>query len=223
MPSKTVKRMIQTDLPNITGKVSWETEQAILLLRQELDRHVQDLHDRIDAIPPGLDLATIQQELSPTGSYPLPTASLLNTEPPQTTPTGGGVPPTPIEDGIPNFIDIVTAAHDALGIGPDSSAEDVFNFMRTVASDINNSPWQSDPAQNPSGLVCGFTDAPPAGDNVFTCLGETYRYNRVTFSNDHTFKILIDSDPGGARTPDWTSNGITAGLYRPNTVPGSPC
>lgn len=222
MPPSKTDRKIEVNLPTFTGEVKYNTEQAIYRLREALEMHVRDLHNKIDGIPPGLTLAEIQRELSPTGSYPLPSAALLNTETPPTSP-GGGDPTPPVEDGIPDFTAIVVAAHDALGIGPTSSPEEVFNFMRTVASDINNTPWQSDPALNPSGLVCGFTSAPAGGDNVFTCLGETYRYARVTFSNDHTFKILIDADPGGARTPEWADEGITAGLYRPNTVPGSPC
>lgn len=219
---KVTDRSISTDLPHFTGEVPYQTEQAILLLRSALDRHIQELHARIDNLPAPLSLSEIQQELSPTGSYPLPTAALLNTTPPPTSP-GSTAPPTPVEDGVPDFIDIVTAAHDSMGIGPDSPPELVFDFMRTVCANINASPWQSDPAQNPSGLVCGFTDAPPGGDNVYTCAGETYRYARVTFSNDHTFKLLIDADPGGARTPEWADEGITAGLYRPATSPGSPC
>jgi hypothetical protein len=58
---------------------------------------------------------------------------------------------------------------------------------------------------------------------VFTCAGQTYRYARVSFNNDHVFKILIDSDPGGARTPEWADEGIIAGLYRVATSPSSPC
>lgn len=219
---KSDQRLIQVELPTFTGEVKYQTEQAILRLREAIEFHVADLHARLDGLPPQLTLAEIQQELSPTGTYPLPTAALLNTATPPTS-SGGSTPPPPIEDGIPDFLDIVTAVHAAFGITGASTPEEVFNFMRTVASDINNTPWQSDPALNPSGLVCGFTDAPSNGDNVFTCLGETYRYARVTFSNDHTFKILIDADPGGARTPNWADEGITAGLYRPNTVPGSPC
>lgn len=221
MGSKTDRR-VQVDIPTISGEVPYQTEQAIHRLREAIEIHVRDLHARIDGLPPGLTLEEIQAQLSPTGSYPLPTAALLNTATPPTS-SGGDTPPPPIEDGIPDFVDIVTEAHDTLGIGPDSSDEAVFNFMRTVASNINSSPWQSDPTLNPSGLVCGFTSAPAGGDNVFTCLGETYRYARVTFSNQHTFKILIDADPGGARTPEWADEGLTAGLYRPNTAPGSSC
>ena len=179
---------------------------------ERLQGELRTAHARIDALPPILTMEEIQAQLGPLGQYPLPTVGLLptdaNTDPPE-------IPP--IDDGIPNYIDIVTAAHDSMGIGPASTAEEVFNFMRQVAADINAS------GTVPSGLVCGFVLAPPAGDNVFTCSGETYRYNRVAFSNGHLFKILIDSDPGGARTPDWTSNGMSPTLYAPATSPGSPC
>lgn len=221
-PSPGSNRTTATDLPIFTGEVPHQTEQAILLLRQALDDKVNELHARIDAIPPGLSLADIQRELSPTGSYPLPTAALLNTTEPPTNPDSGA-PPTPVEDGLNSpplpdeFLAIVTAAHDSMGIGPTSTDEEVFRFIQTVAQNINAT------VTLPGGLVCGLTSAPPGGDNVFTCAGETYRYARVTFSNDHTFKCLIDADPGGARTPEWADEGITAGLYRVATDPSGPC
>ena len=203
------------DLPHLTG-ASYGVEQAIYLLRDALaDAQAEndDLRARFESLPPILSLEEIQAQLGPMGSNPIPTAGLLNTTPPDT----GGEGPPPVDDGIPDYLSIVQAEHTAAGIGPTSTDQEMFDFMRSVAAAINAS------GQNPPGITCGFTDAPPAGSNVYTCAGATYRYNRVTFSNDHTFKIVIDSDPGGARTPSWDDNGITAGLYRVASAPGSPC
>lgn len=205
----------KVDLPDLTNQ-PWTLQQAILMIREQLEvglNRVAAVEDWQAAQPRILTMEEIQQQLGPLGANPLATAGLLNTTPADTNPPD--IPP--VADGIPNYLDIVTAVHDAQAIGPTSTAEEVFNFMRQVAADINAS------GQNPPGIVCGFCDAPPAGDNVFTCQGETYRYNRVCFSNGHLFKILIDSDPGGARTPTWDSNGLAPDLYRTATAPGSPC
>lgn len=207
------------DLPHITGQVPYDVERAIALLRETIEGHgrqLEALDSQFAGLPQPLTLPEIQEALSPSGAYPLPTAALLNTNPPPSTP-GSTAPPNPINDGIPNFLAIVQAAATAANITGASTDEEVFNFMRTVVQNINLS------GTVPAGLVCGFTDAPPAGSNVFTCAGLTYRYARVTFSNDHTFKILIDADPGGARTPEWSDEGITAGLYRVATSPTDPC
>lgn len=206
----------QVELPNFGKDVPYEMQRAFWQLRDQLEaglNRLTQIEDWQAAQPPILTLEEIQQQLGPLGATPLSTAGLLNTTPADTNPPD--IPP--VEDGIPNYLDIVTAVHDSMGIGPDSTAEEVFNFMRQVAADINAS------GQNPPGIVCGFADAPPVGDNVFTCSGETYRYNRVCFSNGHLFKILIDSDPGGARLPTWDNNGMAPDLYREATAPGSPC
>lgn len=210
------------DLPHFSGQVPHDVEQAILRLREAIEFNalrVSRVNDQLSAMPRPLTIEEIQARLSPTGDYPLPTAGLLNTTPPVTAPTTGGntPPPPPVDDGIPDYLSIVQADAAAAGITGASTDEEVFNFMRQVVADINAS------GMNPAGIVCGFTDAPPGGDNVFTCAGSTYRYARVTFSNDHTFKLLIDADPGGARTPEWADEGITAGLYRVATPPGDPC
>lgn len=205
----------KVDLPDLSNQ-PWSLQQAMLILREQLEVGL----NRVEAVetwratqPPILSLEEIRQQLGPMGATPLLTAGLLNTTPADTnTPE---IPP--VEDGIPDYLDIVTTVRNAMAIGPDSTAEEVFNFMRQVAADINAS------GQNPSGIVCGFADAPAVGDNVFTCQGETYRYNRVCFSNGHLFKILIDSDPGGSRLPTWDSNGLAPDLYREATTPGSPC
>lgn len=207
------------DLPHLTGKVPYEVERAIIILRDAIQAQSGDIesaHSRLDGLPTPLTLPDIQAALSPSGDYPLPTAGLLNTNEPPSVP-GDTQPIDPINDGIPDFLPIVVAAHAAYGIGPTSPAEDVFNFARTVVENINLS------GDVPPTLTCGLTDAPPTGDNIYTCQGETYRYARCTFSNDHTFKLLIDSDPGGARTPEWADEGITAGLYKPATPPDTPC
>lgn len=212
-----------TDLPHFTGQVPYAVEQAILRLREAIDQHKTDFEAYAAeqaSKPLPLTLPDIQRELSPTGSYPLPTAALLNTNTP---PSGGTPPPVPVEDGLnapplpDEFLAIVVAAHDGMGISGASTAEEVFRFIQTVAQNINAT------VTLPGGLLCGLTSAPPGGDNVFTCAGETYRYARVTFSNDHTFKCLIDADPGGARTPEWADEGLTAGLYKVATSPTDPC
>jgi hypothetical protein len=203
-------------IPHITGQVSYDVEQAIEILRRHMELlqgQFAEANEKIKAMPPPLTLAEIQKQLSPTGQYPLPTASLLNTTPPPVNPPN----PPPPDDGIPNYIAIVTADRNAAGIGPTSTPEECFRFVQQVALDINGS------GMNPPGIVCGFVSAPAAGENVFTCAGQTYRYNRVGFSNGHLFKILEDSDPGGARIPSWDDNGFQPSLYRPATPPGSPC
>lgn len=206
---------MKVDLP-VLGNQPWEVQDAFNRLREQLEltlNKVSDLEATQDAMPRPLTMEEIKAALGPMGSTPLSTAGLLNTTPPDTNPPE----PPPVEDGIPNYIDIVTAARNGMGITGASSPEEVFNFVRTVAADINAS------GQNPDGIVCGLVDAPAAGENVFTCSGETYRYNRVGFSNGHLFKILIDSDPGGSRLPTWDDNGMAPDLYRVTTPPGSPC
>lgn len=204
------------ELPHITGKVPYAVEESINILRRELElglRRIQAAEAFIAEAPPILTIEEIQEALGPLGSNPLPTAGLLNTTPADTNP-----PPAPgPDDGIPDYLSIVQAAATAYGISGASSDADVFGFIRTVAQDINAS------GTVPAGLTCGLTSAPSGGDNVYTCAGNTYRYARVTFSNDHTFKCLIDADPGGARTPEWADDGLTPGLYRPAVSPGSPC
>lgn len=223
-PSSDRKRTV-VDIPTITGQVPYGVEQAIQRIREMLQVHigrVEDLEDRFAAQPAPLTLAEIQRELSPTGSYPLPTAALLNTNTPPTSPTTEA-PPTPVDDGLANpplsdaCLAQVQAAASSLGIGPSSTDEQMFRFIQTAVQNINLN------VTLPAGLVCGLTDAPSSGSNVFTCQGNTYRYGRLTFSNDHSFDVLIDADPGGARTPAWTDNGITAGLYRVATSPTDPC
>lgn len=213
------------ELPHITGQVPWSVEQAILRLREAIDLHGQQLEgfkEQLGAMPTPLTLPEIQQALSPSGDYPLPTAGLLNTTPAPTVP-GDTAPPTPVNDGLDtpplptDFLTIVQEQATARAITGASTDEEVFNFMRGVVDQINTT------ITLPSGLVLGFTDAPPGGSNVYTCLGLTYRYARVTFSNDHTFKILIDADPGGARTPEWADEGIITGLYRVATAPDTGC
>jgi hypothetical protein len=213
------------DLPHLTGLVPYQVEQAIYRLREAIEAHgttLDDVQAQIANVPAPLSLPEIQQALSPTGDYPLPTAGLLNTVPAASTP-GSTTPVTPVEDGLDSpplpdvFLAIVQSAASAYNITGASSDEDVFNFMRTVCENINNTGLV------PPGLTCGFTDAPSSGANVYTCLGETYRYARVTFSNDHTFKLLIDADPGGARTPEWADEGLTPGLYKVSTPPNTAC
>lgn len=205
-----------TELFTMTGEVPHTVEQNILLLRDAFDKVKVQLAEArafLASLPPVLTIEQIQQQLGPLGSNPLPTAGLLNT-----TPADTNAPAVPgVDDGIPDYSGIVSADAASAGINGASSDEQVFRFICAVAFDINNS------GTVPAGLTCGQTLGPPGGSNVFTCAGNTYRYARVTFSNDHTFKCLIDADPGGARTPEWADEGITTGLYSPAVAPGSPC
>lgn len=136
---------------------------------------------------------------------------------------GGGVappelPPAGPDDGIPDHSATVAAIHAAHGIGPGSSNDEVFRFAQDVAWTLANGSYG-----DPAGLVAGLCKGPSGGDNVFDCGGTTYRYNRVCYTNGHLFKILVDSDPGGARTPEWSDNGVGLDLYRVATSPSSPC
>lgn len=203
------------DLPHLTG-APYGVEQAIYLLRDALaDAQAEndDLRARFESLPPILSLEEIQAQLGPMGSNPIPTAGLLNTTPPET----GGEGPPPVDDGIPDYLSIVQAEHAAAGIGPASTDYEMFDFVRSVAAAINAS------GMNPSGITCGLVTAPPAGENVYTCAGQTYRYNRVGFSNGHLFKIVSASGPGEDRNPAWDDNGFDVSLYSPATAPGSPC
>jgi hypothetical protein len=207
------------NLPHFTGQVPYEVEQAIQRLREELESAFdrQDaIAGRIDALPPQLTLEQIQQELSPSGNYPLPTAGLLGTTPAPSVP-GDTTPPDPINDGIPDHLDIVESVRVSMGIGPTSTDEEMWRFLQTVVEEINNS------GTDPVGLVCGYTLAPPAGAAVFTCAGITYRYARVCYSNGHLFDIVIDADPGGTRLASWQDNGLDLSLYSVATSPTSPC
>lgn len=203
-----------TDLYTMTGKVPRDVEQNILLLRDLYDTAMErlDMIARfLEALPPVLTIEEIQEQLSAMGVAPLQTAGLLGTTP---APTDPPPPPGP-DDGIPNFLDIVQAVHDSLGITGASTDDEMGEFIKTVANDINAS------GDVPAGLTCGLCTAPAAGANIFFCQGQSYRYGRLAFSNGHLFDVLIDADPGGARTPQWADNGFDPSLYA--TVPVGPC
>lgn len=204
------------DLPVISGQVPYAVEDAINRLREELERTKDELEKERairEATPAPLTIEEIWAALSPTGPFPLATAGLLNTEPPPTTP-----PPTPPpSDNIPDYLAVVQAVHASLGVSGASTDEQMFRFIQTVVQDINLT------GTVPAGIVCGLCLAPPAGANVFTCAGITYRYGRLCFSNGHLFDVLIDADPGGARTPQWADNGFDPSLYSVATDPSSPC
>lgn len=89
------------DLENISGLVPHQVEQVILRLRAAIE-DLQDqnvaLRNQIGAIPAPVAPLTIEEirdALSATGPAPLPTAGLLNTEPPPTSP----VQPVPLPPG----------------------------------------------------------------------------------------------------------------------------
>lgn len=129
----------------------------------------------------------------------------------------GNLPETPSTDpadDIPDHGDVVANAHNAHGIGPGSSDEDVFRFVQDVAWELAG--LGEDPL---AGLLLKS-----AGAGIFTCAGETYSYTRVCYSNGHIFDILIDGDPGGARLPSWGDDGfVDVGFYHVATDPSSPC
>lgn len=85
------------DLPNISGKVPHDVEQAILRLREGLETAMSQAAAAADAaanMPAPLTLPQIQQALSATGSHPVQTAALLGTnDPPATPPSPPTVPP----------------------------------------------------------------------------------------------------------------------------------
>src|SRR5262245_22084310 len=173
MPSRPTRLSNDTrrlDIDHITGQVPYAVEQAILKLRDAIQFNADFLNKinaRLDAMPPQLTLADIQRELSPTGSYPLPTAGLLNTTPPVTQPSENPAPP--IEDGIPDHLAEVQAAATAFGINGATTDEQMFRFCQTAVENIIAS------GTDPVGLVCGLCLAPPAGSSVFACAGITYR------------------------------------------------
>ncbi len=209
-----------TDLFHMTGKVPYEVEQNILRLRTALDdlklQH-QNLREDVANLPPILSLADIQQGLGPTGSNPLPTAELLNTVP---APTGGVPPPDPqpVDDGIPDHSAEVNAVYAIHPVGPTSTDEEMFRFCQYVAQAILAA------ATDPVGLTCGLL-LKAGGANIFVCNGESFSYSRVCYNNGHVFKIVVDADPGGARTPTWADNSppLLPAEYHVATDPTSPC
>jgi hypothetical protein len=158
----------------------------------------------------GISLDEAQAGLAPTGPKPLATAGLLNTTEAETSQSAA-----PIDDQIPDYTDIVVAVKAALGIGPTTPPALMFKSVQSIAANINTQP------NLPTGLICGLVTAPPGGENVYTCAGQTYRYNRVAFSNGHLFKVYEDSDPGGERVAAWDDNGVIPSLYAPIVV--GPC
>lgn len=209
-----------TDLFHITGQVPHQVEQNILKLRDALDALRRDHNATRDALlnlPPIYSLDEIQQALAPTGSNPLPTAELLNTVP---APTGGVPPPDPqpVGDGIPSHLAEVEAVYAAHPVGPTSTDEEMFRFCQYVAQAILSA------ATDPPGLTCGLL-LKDSGANIFTCNGESYSFSRVCYNNGHVFKIVVDADPGGVRTPTWDDNSppLLPSNYHVATDPTSPC
>ena len=94
MPRKAI------DLPTLPAGTPYDLQQTVNVLRDHLE-HAYELigiqDARLASLPPPLTLDQIQQALSATGSHPLPTAELLNTNPPPT----GPIPP-PAAPGIGN-------------------------------------------------------------------------------------------------------------------------
>lgn len=204
------------DLPSFTGQVPHDVEQAIMRLRGELETALaqsREALDRLAAMPAPLTLAQISAALGATGSNPIPTAELLNTNPAPTQPP----PNPPPEDGIPDHEDIIASTMTAMGIGPASTDEEMFRFIQTAVQNINTA------ALDPPGLTCGLTLGPPAGSNSFTCAGVTYKYQRVCYNNGHLFDVVENASFGGSRQPQWLNNGFRPELYHVATDPSTPC
>jgi hypothetical protein len=209
-----------TDLFHMTGKTPYEVEQNILRLRDALDKLQQqhaDTRDALNNLPPIYSLKDIQDALGPTGTNPLPTAELLNTVP---APTGGVPPPDPqpVDDGIPDHSAEVNAVYATNPVGPTSTDEEMFRFCQRVAAAILAA------ATDPPGLTCGLL-LKAGGANVFVCNGDSYSYSRVCYNNGHVFKVVVDADPGGARTPTWADNSppLLPAEYHVATDPSAPC
>lgn len=187
------------DFHHMTG-IPWEVEQNLQKLRSELEMTQQvnaDLMARIQRLPPILSIEQIRQALGPMGGSALATAGLLNTVPAPTNP----VPPpaTPVADGIPSHISEVNAVYAVTPVGPASTDAEMFDFCRAVAAAILASNT------DPPGLTCGLL-LKAGGANVYVYNGDSYSFSRVCYNNGHVFKIVVDADPGGARTPTWDDN-----------------
>jgi hypothetical protein len=205
----------------MTGQVPHVVEQNILTIRDQLDRLLtshQQLQDAVANLPPIYSLKDIQSALSPAGTNPLPTAALLNTVPPPTSPVEQP-PTTPVDDKIPSHIDQVNAVYASNPVGPTSTDEEMFRFCQRVAQAILAANT------DPPGLTCGLCLSFAGASNSFLCNGDWYRYNRVCYNNGHVFKIVADSDPGGTRTPAWEDNSppLLPASYHVATDPSSPC
>ncbi len=198
--------------PNIDGQVPFAVKTTIDILRYEIERTqaMVSAQDARIAAARGITLDDAAEGLAPTGEKPLPTAGLLNTQEPETE-----QPKAPVDDGIANYVDIVSDVKTELNIGPTTTPADMFASIREIVTRINAEP------NLPDNIICGLVLAPPAGENVYTCAGTTYRYNRVGFSNGHLFKVYSDSDPGGQRLAAWDDNGLVPSLYAPAVV--GPC
>src|SRR5215831_4562584 len=102
-----------TDLFHMTGQTPYSVEQNILKLRDthdQLQQTVASIQATLANLPTIYSLKQIKDALSPTGSNPLPTASLLNTTPPPSSPVEQP-PTTPVDDGIPSHLDQVNAVY----------------------------------------------------------------------------------------------------------------
>jgi len=209
-----------TDLFHMTGKVPYEVEQNILRLRDAIERLAGDHADTrsvVENLPPIYSLDQIQQALGPTGSNPLPTAGLPNTTPAPSSPVEPP-PPAPVDDGIPDHSAEVNAVYATNPVGPTSTDEEMFRFCQRVAQAILAANT------DPPGLTCGLL-LKDSGANIFTCNGESFSVSRVCYNNGHVFKIVVDADPGGARTPTWADNSppLLPANYHVATDPTAPC
>ena len=202
----------QVDIPYITGKTHYDVEQAIYRLREAIEAHGAQLEAQDEAIAgmAPLTLSEIQQALSPTGDYPLPTAGLLNTVPAN---TGGGDVQPPIT--VPNHLDIAQAAHDSLGISPTSTVEEIFRYAQLTAWNI--SMLGTDPPSIHVGLL-----AQPTGDAIFTCAGTSYAAYRICYDNGANIKLLT-SPEHGAQAEWFQEANVDIPAWRPPTDPSGPC
>lgn len=205
--------MATIDLPNL-GSLDQGSRRAIEILRdrlQDTEDRATKAHELLAAQPPILTIDEIRDQLSATGSSPLPTAALLNTNPAQTNPVP---PPSNMAPAPPDHTGVVQAVLAAQSPPLDefSSNEQIFRFAQQVVWEIFQ--LGTDPPDMHVGLL-----HQAAGDGVFTCAGVPYATFRICYDTGANIKILT-----GSFTAQWTQEAnVPLDEYRPPTDPSSPC
>lgn len=199
------------DLPIFTGQVPYDTEQAILRLREHVESVItenRNLRAQLSGLPRPLTLAEIQAALSSTGSHPVSIAGSPDSVPPQTQP-----PSAPPRVTVPNHLDIVQAAYATLGgLNDTSTPEQLFRFAQLCAWNIQLA--NLDPPTIHVGLLMQG-----GGDGIFTCAGTSYACFRICYDNGANIKILT-----GSFQPQWTQEAdVPLTDYHVPTDPAGAC
>ncbi len=87
MPRNTRPSKPGIDLGSLTGKIPYDVERAIEILRENLEislDRIDQVAGRLATMPPALSMDQIRAALAATGGLPLATAGLLNTNAPPT-------------------------------------------------------------------------------------------------------------------------------------------